>query len=64
MSLLPEHSHCQYCDEPVDEGQEFCSDECRENFRAEARTERNRNMMFYLLAAIALTVVTLLVMFG
>ncbi len=59
MSLLPEHSHCLHCDDPVDLGQEYCSEECRVQALAEVRRERNRNYLFFGLAAIALLVITL-----
>lgn len=61
MSMLPEHSHCLNCDEPVDEGQEYCSDQCRQKFEGDARKDRNKNMMFLGLAAVVLIVITLLV---
>ncbi|MCG7843982.1 MAG: DUF2116 family Zn-ribbon domain-containing protein [Methanomassiliicoccales archaeon] len=64
MSMLPEHSHCLNCDEPVDVGQEYCSDQCRLKFEGEARKERNRNMFFLGLAAIALIIITLMVTMG
>jgi predicted nucleic acid-binding Zn ribbon protein len=64
MSLLPEHSHCLYCDDPVDVGQEYCSDECRENAEKEAKKERTRNMIFFGLAAIILIAITLTVTLG
>jgi len=59
MSLLPEHSHCLHCDDPVDLGQEYCSEEYRVQALAEVRKERNRNYLFFGLAAIALLVITL-----
>lgn len=64
MSLLPEHSHCIHCDDPVDAGQEYCSEECRENHENEARKERTRNMIFFGLAAIILIAIALTVTLG
>lgn len=58
MDLLPEHSHCLSCEEPIDEGQEYCSDACRQKAESEARKERNKNMIFLGLAAVALIVLT------
>ncbi|MCX6650233.1 MAG: DUF2116 family Zn-ribbon domain-containing protein [Methanomassiliicoccales archaeon] len=60
MDLLPEHSHCLNCDEPIDEGQEYCSDDCRQKAEGEAKKVRNRNMVFFGLAAVALIVLTLM----
>ncbi|NLX47771.1 MAG: DUF2116 family Zn-ribbon domain-containing protein [Euryarchaeota archaeon] len=64
MSLLPEHSHCLHCDDPVDVGQEYCSDECRANAEKEARKERTRNMIFFGLAAIILIAITITLTLG
>lgn len=64
MSMLPEHSHCLNCDEPVDEGQEYCSDKCRQKFEDDAKKDRTKNTIFLGLAAVALIVITLLVTMG
>jgi len=61
MELLPEHSHCLNCDDPVDVGQEYCSDECRVQAENEVKRDRNRNMIFFGIAGVMLVVVTLLV---
>jgi predicted nucleic acid-binding Zn ribbon protein len=59
MSILPEHSHCLNCDEPVDEGQEYCSDQCRQKFEDDAKRDRNKNMIFLGLAVVALIIITM-----
>lgn len=64
MSPLPEHSHCLHCDDPVDEGQEYCSDECKSAAESEAKKERNRNMVFFGIAAVLLIAITIMVTFG
>jgi len=64
MSLLPEHSHCLHCDDPVDEGQEYCSDECMAAAKSEAKKERNRNMVFFGIAAVLLVTITIMVTLG
>ena len=64
MSLLPEHSHCQYCDDPVDPGEEYCSQECRQAAEGEAKRERRKNMLLFGIAAIALLALTLLATMG
>ncbi|HUT26680.1 MAG TPA: DUF2116 family Zn-ribbon domain-containing protein [Methanomassiliicoccales archaeon] len=64
MSLLPEHSHCLNCDEPVDEGQEYCSEECKAIMKGEQQKERNRNMFMFAIVAVVLIAITLLVSFG
>ncbi len=64
MSLLPEHSHCLHCDDPVDEGQEYCSDECKAAAESEAKKERTRNMVFFGIAAVLLVAITIMVTLG
>ncbi len=64
MSLLPEHSHCLYCDDPVDVDQEYCSEECKATAESEAKKERNKNMLFLGLAATILIVITIVVTLG
>ncbi len=64
MSLLPEHSHCLRCDDPVDVGQEYCSEECKVAAESEAKKERTRNMVFFGIAAVLLIVITIMVTLG
>jgi predicted nucleic acid-binding Zn ribbon protein len=64
MSLLPEHSHCLHCDDPVDEGQEYCSEECKAAAEREAKKERTRNMVFFGIAAVLLIAITIMVTLG
>jgi predicted nucleic acid-binding Zn ribbon protein len=64
MSLLPEHSHCLNCDDPVEEGQEYCSEECRLKVESDARKERNKNYFLYGMIAVVLIAVSLLVTLG
>jgi predicted nucleic acid-binding Zn ribbon protein len=64
MSLLPEHSHCLQCDDPVDEGQEYCSEECRAAAQSEAKKERTRNTLFFVIAAVLLIAITIMVTLG
>ncbi|MBN1110367.1 MAG: DUF2116 family Zn-ribbon domain-containing protein [Methanomassiliicoccales archaeon] len=64
MSLLPEHSHCLYCDDPIEPGEEYCSEECRRAAEGEANRERRRNMLLFGIAAAALVALTLLATMG
>jgi predicted nucleic acid-binding Zn ribbon protein len=48
----------------VDEGQEYCSDKCRQKFEDDAKKDRTKNTIFLGLAAVALIVITLLVTMG
>ena len=53
---LPEHSHCNYCGDPVPYGEEYCSEECRENHRNEDKKTRIRDIAFYVTVGLALII--------
>lgn len=46
VESLPSHDHCEVCDDPIDLGERFCSDECRTANELELRKERNKNLLF------------------
>jgi predicted nucleic acid-binding Zn ribbon protein len=51
---LPPHSHCLECDDPVEEGVEYCSDECRERSAIKKKRSGSRMKLFYVIAGAAL----------
>jgi predicted nucleic acid-binding Zn ribbon protein len=55
---LPEHDHCQICDDPIDLGQKFCSEKCQEDYRKEAKKEKLRSYLFLLAIGVVVIVVT------
>jgi predicted nucleic acid-binding Zn ribbon protein len=57
--ILPDHDHCRVCDEPVEKGEEFCSELCKNEHAAQQRKERNRNWIF--MAAVAIVLIALMV---
>ena len=59
MAILPNHSHCRYCGNPVAFGDEFCDDDCKALFKAEESIERKKDLVFY--GAIAISLVAILV---
>ena len=58
MAVLPNHSHCRYCGNPIAYGEEYCDDDCRELFKAEESVERKKDILFY--GAIAVSLVAIL----
>ena len=58
MVVLPNHSHCKYCGNPIAYGEEYCDDDCRELFKAEESVERKKDILFY--GAIAVSLVAIL----
>lgn len=54
---LPPHSHCLECEEPIDEGETFCSEGCRSRYEERERLRKRKMMMFYLAAFILIMVV-------
>lgn len=56
---LPPHSHCQNCEGPVSEGEEFCSEECMRAKARVKRAEKSKSITFY-----ALVVMIALILFA
>lgn len=54
---LPPHSHCLGCDDPIPEGEEFCSAECRKNLMDKRKRDSRRMAIFYIGAAIAFAII-------
>ncbi|MBQ3686073.1 MAG: DUF2116 family Zn-ribbon domain-containing protein [Candidatus Methanomethylophilaceae archaeon] len=44
---LPEHSHCQYCGDPIPFGEEYCNDECKRKDALEEAAAKRKDYMFY-----------------
>ncbi len=57
MAGLPNHSHCQYCGDPVPFGSEYCDDDCRELYLAQKAVERKKDIISYGLMAAALVAI-------
>ncbi len=41
---LPPHSHCRICEAIIPESEEFCSEECDREQKAEDSTQRQRGI--------------------
>ncbi|HHT75298.1 MAG TPA: DUF2116 family Zn-ribbon domain-containing protein [Methanomassiliicoccaceae archaeon] len=60
MSIrLPEHSHCMNCGDPTPSDEPYCSDECQREQEAKERRNRQRNLIFYIVAIVAIAAVWL-----
>jgi predicted nucleic acid-binding Zn ribbon protein len=55
--LLPPHDHCAVCDTPVDVGEKYCCDACKEKEAAQQRKEKRNTYIFFGVAAAALVAV-------
>jgi predicted nucleic acid-binding Zn ribbon protein len=53
--ILPDHTHCIMCDEPIPVGEEYCSDKCKDEYQSKVKKEARRMNYFYI-AAIAIVV--------
>jgi len=51
--ILPDHTHCIMCDEPIPVGEEYCSDKCKDEYQSKVKKEARRMNYFYI-AAIAI----------
>ncbi|NLI74422.1 MAG: DUF2116 family Zn-ribbon domain-containing protein [Euryarchaeota archaeon] len=56
---LPDHSHCMNCGDPVIFGKEFCSSQCQLEREGEKKRVRRRNLIFYIVAIVAILFVWL-----
>jgi predicted nucleic acid-binding Zn ribbon protein len=56
-ATLPPHSHCFYCDDPIPEGEQFCSEDCKNALRTKRKKESRRMLFFYVGAAIAFMII-------
>lgn len=57
MAVLPNHSHCKYCGDPVPFGSEYCDEDCRELHLAEKAVDRKKDIIFYGLIAASLVAI-------
>ncbi len=53
---LPPHSHCVQCDNPVAEGELYCSDECRQATKDIEKKSTRRSWIFIIIVIAALIV--------
>ena len=60
--ILPDHTHCMMCDEPIPVGEEFCSDKCNEEYRSKVKKEARRMNYFYI-GAIAIVLLISLALY-
>lgn len=55
---LPPHSHCFYCDDPIPEGEEFCSKECKKSLMDKRKKTSRKMLIFYVGAAVAFMIIS------
>lgn len=54
--LIP-HSHCMNCETPTEEGEEFCSPECRQDYTTRNKKSQRRMFYFYIIAIVAMVAI-------
>ena len=59
--ILPDHSHCAMCDEPIPVGEEFCSDKCKDEHKSKVKKESIRMNFFYIAAIVIVVIISLAV---
>ena len=55
--LLPEHSHCLYCGNPVAYGTDYCDDDCRALEAAQEAEEKKKDVRLYAIIIASLVIV-------
>jgi predicted nucleic acid-binding Zn ribbon protein len=61
--ILPDHSHCATCDDPIPVGEEYCSDKCKDEHDAKVKKESMRMNFFYIAAIAAVILIAVAVFF-
>ena len=61
--ILPDHTHCILCDEPIPVGEEYCSDKCRDEYRSKVKKKAWRMKYFYIAAIAIVLLISLTVYF-
>jgi predicted nucleic acid-binding Zn ribbon protein len=51
--LLP-HTHCIGCDEPIPEGQEYCSEKCEVEYKAKVKKANRRGIYFIVIVGVVI----------
>ncbi|MDW5562292.1 MAG: DUF2116 family Zn-ribbon domain-containing protein [Methanomassiliicoccus sp.] len=51
---LPPHKHCLYCDDPISEDKDYCSDDCMIAHKVKEKHSSTRMKLFYIIAVAAL----------
>ncbi|HVO78094.1 MAG TPA: DUF2116 family Zn-ribbon domain-containing protein [Methanomassiliicoccales archaeon] len=57
---LPPHSHCVQCDNPIAEGEMYCSAECRQAQKTDEKKSSRRSWIFVIVIIAALVALALL----
>jgi predicted nucleic acid-binding Zn ribbon protein len=52
--ILPDHDHCLICDDPIDKGQKFCSDLCKEEYEKDENMRKWRDRVFIIAIVVLL----------
>lgn len=63
MAEPPEHSHCKFCGDPIPFDEKYCSEECGTLFAARAKKESRKETTFFVLAMVAVTVLSIVLYF-
>lgn len=61
--ILPDHTHCILCDEPIPVGEDYCSDKCKDEYRSKIKKEARRMKYFYIAAIAIVLLISLTVYF-
>lgn len=60
--LVP-HSHCKLCEEPITEGEEYCSEKCKTEYESKTKKSNLKENLFIVAAAIVVIVIGIIFYF-
>ncbi|MEE9152381.1 MAG: DUF2116 family Zn-ribbon domain-containing protein [Thermoplasmata archaeon] len=61
---LVQHRHCQMCLKAIPLGEEYCNDECKENWKQLIKANKKKNLIMILWMAVVVIFAILILSFG
>jgi len=61
---LPPHTHCIQCDNPVPEGEEYCSEECKATYQKRMKDGTRRSWIFFAVVVVIMVLMAMVTVFA
>lgn len=53
---LPDHSHCEFCGDPIPFGKVYCDEKCRKGAEEATKRDKWKDVAFYGVVAVAILI--------
>ena len=57
MAYHPNHSHCEYCGDPIPFGEKYCDKDCEELCIEQEKMEKRKDTKFYVMIGASLVAI-------